>query len=310
VASNVEHLDPAPGEQGLASRPVSEFGSLTLAAWDSFLRLAEAVDLDAPSRLPGWRGREILVHLGSWEGHRPFQRLAEAARGGPGPPVLDPDDANARIVAAHADADREQVLGALRTARDAAFDLLASLENDNERLGRLPVDSGLGPLPLLVQVYATTYELAVHALDLVSCGAPEPDPALLDAGLASLVDVTGALAARHGIDASATAMTPAGGWTFASAGGAWRTARTPPGAPSGPGVEADAAVLLDVSAGRRPVPPLILRRDLRLHHVPHLMVLAPIIEQVPGLPGGAALRTAARYVGGVGRLVHRIPGLR
>jgi hypothetical protein len=31
---------------------------------------------------------------------------------------------------------------------------------------------------------------------------------------------------------------------------------------------------------------------------------------VPGLPGGAAMRTAARNVAGLSRLVRRIPGVR
>jgi hypothetical protein len=31
--------------------------------------------------------------------------------------------------------------------------------------------------------------------------------------------------------------------------------------------------------------------------------LAPIVAEVPGLPGGPALRAAARWVGGAGRLL-------
>jgi hypothetical protein len=52
-----------------------------------------------------------------------------------------------------------------------------------------------------------------------------------------------------------------------------------------------------------------VRRELRAHGAGGLLALAPIVEAVPGIPGGAALKTAARYVGGIGRLVQRLPGM-
>ena len=54
---------------------------------------------------------------------------------------------------------------------------------------------------------------------------------------------------------------------------------------------------------------MLARRDLRLHQVTGLLALAPIVEAVPGLPGGVALRTAVRNVRGISRLVRRLPGL-
>jgi hypothetical protein len=54
---------------------------------------------------------------------------------------------------------------------------------------------------------------------------------------------------------------------------------------------------------------MLARRDLRLHHVGGLLALTPIVEAVPGLPGGAALRAAVRNVRSVSRLVRRLPGL-
>ena len=63
------------------------------------------------------------------------------------------------------------------------------------------------------------------------------------------------------------------------------------------------------SAGRRAVPPMLARRDLRLHHVKSLLALAPIVEAVPGLPGGAALSAGIRNVRGLSRLVRRLPGV-
>ena len=71
----------------------------------------------------------------------------------------------------------------------------------------------------------------------------------------------------------------------------------------------DAPALLDASAGRRSVPPMLARRDLRVHHMAGLLALAPIVEAVPGLPGGPALRVAVRNLRSVSRLLRRIPGV-
>ena len=37
-----------------------------------------------------------------------------------------------------------------------------------------------------------------------------------------------------------------------------------------------------------------------MHGLPGLLGLAPIVETVPGIPGGAALRVAARTLAGAG----------
>ena len=117
------------------------------------------------------------------------------------------------------------------------------------------------------------------------------------------------LAARFDISAAAGCSSPEGGWAFASAPGAWTTLELPALAPSWPTVQGRAADLLDASAGRRAVPPMLARRDLRLHHLTGLLALAPIVDAVPGLPGGSALRAAVRNVRGIGRLVRRLPGV-
>jgi hypothetical protein len=44
-----------------------------------------------------------------------------------------------------------------------------------------------------------------------------------------------------------------------------------------------------------------------LHDVPGLMALAPLVEQVPGIPGGAALNASMRAVSAVGSLLRRLP---
>jgi hypothetical protein len=132
---------------------------------------------------------------------------------------------------------------------------------------------------------------------------------MLSAGLASLVDVTGALAARCEISTTAGCLAPEGGWAFASNGPDWLTMDLP-GVPTGWSVvDGRASVLLDASAGRRSVPGLLARREMRLHHVSGLLTLAPIVDAVPGLPGATALGGAARHLRGAGRLLRRLPGL-
>jgi hypothetical protein len=191
----------------------------------------------------------------------------------------------------------------------------------------LETASPLGPLPVLTLLHAVPYRLAVAALDLEPCGA-RPTDELLELGVAALVDTTGALAAREGVTGSITAVMPASTWGFGADAGAWLCVRLPvdgatadgpgPGegarradAPeAGPSVQAHARVIVDVTAGRTTNLAALWRdRALVTHDVPGLLRLAPVLEQVPGIPGGAALRAAARYLGGLGQLLGRLPGL-
>ena len=300
-------LLPIPGERGLASHDVALLAEGYLGAWDAFIDLTAEVDLDAPSRLEGWTGRDVLAHLGTWEDQPTMERLLAEARGTAYAERIDRDARNASVVARHRDATRGELVAALQRARQAVAAFLDSAEATV--LGTRRVDSVLGPLPLLAVVGAANYELAVHGLDLLPAGVAQVPDQILHAGLGALVDITGALAARQEITATVTGMTPLGGWAFGCVGADWTTVELPAGPVEGIGVEADAAILLDVSAGRISVPPLLVRRELRAHGAGGLMALAPIVEAVPGIPGGAALKTAARYVGGVGRLVQRLPGL-
>jgi hypothetical protein len=50
----------------------------------------------------------------------------------------------------------------------------------------------------------------------------------------------------------------------------------------------------------------VLTRRLRLTDVPGLLTLLPALETVPGIPGGAALRAAARTLARTGWLVGRV----
>lgn len=301
---------PSDGERGLASWEPADLAALVLPAWDAFIAVASDTDLASDSRLDGWQARDVCIHLGSWPGSRSLQRMLDEARheqpDGWRDRTFDQDSHNEAVIEAHRDASRDDVLHALAEARTETAAFLASPDVDD--LGGRLVRSVLGPLPVLTMVCAATYELAVHALDLQPADAPAPPPQLLSTGLAALVDVTGALAARCEIATTAGCLSPEGGWAFASAGADWLTMDLP-GVPTGWAVvDGDAAVLLDASSGRRGVPGLLARRELRMHHVAGLLTLAPIIEAVPGLPGSHALGSAARHLRGAGRWLRRLPG--
>jgi hypothetical protein len=304
---------PTGDECGLASWEQGDLAGLLLPAWDEFAEIAAVVDLDAPSRVRGWSARDVCIHLGSWPGSRTLQRMRDEAllddideadrRAG----TFDQASHNEAVLEARAGAPRAEVLAALRESRGEVATFLGS--DEVRRLGTRQVRSVLGPLPLVTLVAAAASELAVHALDLGPAGAPPPTPGLLSSGLAALVDTTGGLAARCELTASGACLTPAGGWAFSAVPGAWTTLELPAAPGAWPTVHGDADVVLDASAGRRAVPPLLARRELRLQHVAGLLALAPIVEGVPGLPGGPALQAAVRNLRGIGRLLRRLPGV-
>jgi uncharacterized protein (TIGR03083 family) len=280
-------------------------GGMVLGAWDAFLAQAEAVDLDRPSRLPGWRAHDICVHLGCWDDHTAMADLIASARaGGTGTPP-DVDATNARVTAAHRDASREEVLEALYLNREATARYLVE---EPEELDTAPTVSVVGRLPLLSVVLGQAYELAVHGLDLVGSGAQPPPPDVLHSGLAALVDVTGALAASMDITGRVTLSTPDGGWRFLSYPHGWTVDEVPPGPVDGPAVEARSDLLLEAASGRVNPVPAVARRRLRVHEVCGLLKLAPIVQAVPGIPGGPILQLAARTVGGAGGLLGRLFG--
>jgi uncharacterized protein (TIGR03083 family) len=289
--------------QGMADAGRAEVGAMVLGAWDAFLEQAEAVDLGRRSRLPGWRAQEICVHLGCWPDHDALADLVASARaGGTGTPP-DVDAVNARVTAAHRNASREEVLAALRRNRDATARYLAE---EPAELDAAPTVSVVGRIPLLSVVLGQAYELAVHGLDLADAGAPGVPPQVLQSGLAALADVTGGLAADCGITGGATLTTPAGGWRFAADGDGWTVRRVAAGESAGAAVEAPADVLLEAASGRINPVPAVARRRLKVHDVGGLLALAPIVQAVPGIPGGPILQLAAKTVGGTGGLVGRL----
>lgn len=296
--------DFLPTPCGLADSAVEVLGDAVVGAWDDFLAVATSADLTRPSRLPGWTGRDALLHLGSWDDRPVLSRIVAAAREGGGPPPGDVDTDNARLVAAHQGTTPAEVIAALERSRDGIAEWFESAEP--AELGRARVRSSVGELPLLSLIHAGAYELAVHAMDLGPCGAEAPSPFLLDRGLAALLDVTGALASRSAIDITVTALTPVGGWSFISSSDGWSTAPVPAGALEGVGVRGSAADLLDVSAGRASIPTLLVQRRLVVQQLTSFMRLAPIVHDAPGLPGGAALKAGISGVSGITRLVGRL----
>jgi uncharacterized protein (TIGR03083 family) len=289
--------------QGMADAGRDEVAGMVLGAWDTFVRQAETVDLHRPSRLNGWRAHEICVHLGCWDDHTALADLIASARtGGAGTPP-DVDAVNARVIAAHRDASRDEVLAALRRNRDATADYLAK---EPVELDTALTVSVVGRIPLLSVVLGQAYELAVHGLDLVSCGAAPPSPEVLQSGLAALADVTGGLAASMNISGGVTLATPDGGWAFASGPDGWTVRRVAPDAFTGATVEAPADLLLEAASGRINPVPAVARRKLKVHDVGGLLHLAPIVQAVPGIPGGPILQLAARTVGGAGGMLGRL----
>lgn len=306
VSGNPPLMRPDPTARGFASADPAEVADLVAAAWDGTAELARRLDLDAPSRLDGWSVRQVLVHLGSWPEHARFEHLVADVRFDRLPERDDVDARNALIVAAHSDAGPDDIVAALTRARDCALAFLAS--PDVEHLGREPAESPVGRLPLTCVIAASAYELAVHALDV--CDADDAPPALLHAGVGSLVDITGALAARAGIPARLAVITSFGGWACVGDREGWATLSLDNAVPVGdlgwPSLQGSAADILDAASGRRPALHLVLTRRLRLDDVPGLLVLLPVLESVPGLPGGAALRGAAKTLAGAGWLLGRI----
>lgn len=308
MSGSAPQLVPGPGERGLASADPTDVMTLLDAAWSGLLDVAAVVDLDAPSRLEGWTARDVLVHLGTWDGGEDVARQVDDARTGR---VSSRDDAGARtagLVAEHHDATREEVLDALAAAQRRVTDVLR--DADVEQVGRRWVGSVVGDLPLTGLLVAQAYELAVHAMDLRVAGAPDPRPALLDAGIGALVDVTGALAARRRLDVCFCVVTPVGGWAVGTRDDAWTTIRLGPGASARrlpwPGVAGAAEDVLDAAAGRALAAQLVLTRRLRVHDVAGLLRLLPALEAVPGLPGGSAVQVTLRSLGQTGRLAGRI----
>ena len=131
---------------------------------------------------------------------------------------------------------------------------------------------------------------------------------MLQSGLAALADVTGRWPRPCGINGGVTLATPDGGWAFAADAGRLDGAARCPAAAERPGgrgagrAAARGGVGADQpGAGGGP-------RRLKVHDVGGLLALAPIVQKVPGIPGGPILQLAARTIGGAGGMLGRLFG--
>ena len=302
-------LVPSPGERGLATSDPGRLAASVAQSWALFGAMVDDVDLDAVTRAKGLTAREVVIPLGAWEDNRPLAVLLDEARRG----VVGDHDQGAlvdRMRAVHRDESDGDIREALRRQGDDMESFLFG--PDAAELGHAPVASMLGTLPVLTFLHAATYPLATSALDLERAGARVPD-VLLDNGLLGLVDTIGALAARQGITASITAVTPTGVVGTGATAGAWRTARLDdldpddPAGSTGPSAEGSARLILDITSGRADIPTAVRRREIAIHDLAGLLALAPIVEQVPGIPGRAALVAAIRATGAVAGAWKRLP---
>jgi len=300
-------LRPEAGSRGLATADPVEALAIVRAAYSGVAELARTVNLDGYSRIPGHTRRDMLVPLGDWEEHTFFAGLVEDARFGRSHDLDDDGARNRMIVAAHTDATADDLVLALERTIERAEAFLASAEA--ETVGRMFSSSPVGPLPVTSIIVASAFEAAVHALDVA---APENVPAqVLDAGVAALVDTTGALAARHRISTTFAVRTPSVTWAAGSHGDSWTTAHLHPQESrfDWPGVRGHAADVIEAASGRANPAQLVLSRKLRVHDIPALLTLLPALEDVPGMGGGTAAKAALRALGQTGRLFGQLSRL-
>lgn len=304
MAQVPELLLPEPDERGLASVDAEALVAAVGRAWDLFGDLVDDVDLDAVARGRGLLAREVVIPLGAWPDNRPIAVLVDEARRGV---VGDHDQGTLvdEVRERHKDESDDAIRAAVRRQREELDAFVAGPAY--AECASLPVASMLGTLPLLTFLHAATYPLATSALDLEQCGAVAPDE-LLDSGLLGLVDTIGCLAGRQGISASLVARTTTTVVGTGASHGAWRTSVLDPAVPdAGPSLSGTTRLLLDVTAGRADVPGSLARRELTFQDVPGLLALAPIVEQVPGIPGRAALVAAIRAASAIASLGKLLP---
>ena len=305
-----EALIPGPGERGLATSDPARLAASISQSWAIFAALVDVLDLDAPTRAKGLRAREVVIPLGAWDDNRPLTVLLDEARAGN---VGDHDQGALvdAVRAAHRDEPDEAVREAIRRQGDQMEHFLYG--DSVRELGALPVASMLGTLPVLTFLHAATYPLATSALDLELAGAVAPDALLLN-GLLGLVDTIGALAARQGVTASIAAITPTAIVATGASAGSWRTSLLDPDdlrgelpESVGPSVEGRARLVLDITSGRADIPAAVRRKEVAIHDLAGLLALAPIVEQVPGIPGRAALVAAIRATTALTGVWRRLP---
>ena len=278
---------PAAGDRGRASDDPASMLAATVGAWEALIAAVGDVDLAAVGRKDGRTAARTLVVVGSWPEGRALPAIRADALAGT--LVAEPlDDIEARVVAAHEHDGRAAILAGLCRARDEVAAWAASPDMAREAL--LPVAGPLGVVPLGTLVAATAYQCAVAALDLAPAGVQAPD-SLIAAGLASLVDSVGAVAAQQSATISIQALTPQTRILTSTDGGDWVT-RPVTESIEGPALTCDGRLLLDIASGRASATAAYARGELRARDVTGLLAVAQVLARAPGLPGTDGLRAA------------------
>ncbi len=295
-------LTPSMHEHGLASRPIEEQAATVDRAWELFMEVVAGADLSAPSGRPGWSGRAVAARVGEWDFTRSIDDLVGEAHDGDADTV-DSEATDARVLGEEPWLDDEAVLGSLSRARASASRWMTS--DGPATWGLVHTSSPLGPLPVLTVLSAATHQLALSALDLEACGGTVPLE-LEHIGVTAMVDATGALAARKRIPGSFTAVTPELVVGVGARDIHWRTAVLDEVPQEGPGVTATARTVLQVSSARVNVAHLYRTGEVKVHDLPGLIRLAPVLEGAPGMPPLGAIGRAMQVVDAVGGLLGRL----
>lgn len=302
--------NPAIGERGRVSGDARGLALLTVEAWDAFLSAAHGIDLLSVGRKDGRTAARTLVVLGSWPEGRTLEHIrADALAGRRDAEPLD--DVEARVVQAHVSDARTDIWAALVRSRDGIARWAASPDVEAESM--LPVGGPLGVVPMGTLVAAQAYQCAVAALDLAPAGVIAPDT-LVMAGLASLIDTVGAVAAQQDAALTLLAITPAATWGTRTLGPNWHTTHLDDAqSQSGPALIGDASTILDIASGRRFAPAVYARGDVKVREVNDLLGVARVLASAPALPGTEGLRTALTAYSSAtqvaGDVAQRISGL-
>lgn len=282
------------GPVGLASADPELLALRTEQAWQDFREAIPDVDLTASARVKRQSPGAVIAKVGDWPESRQLPEILADARAGR-LETIDQDAIDERVMALHQDEPLPELLAAV----DRAIESLAEFRSQwvaNEKVALLPVGSPLGVLPVLTYLHAAAFQLAVAARDLRKAGVFAPDR-LISAGLAALVDTTGALAARMEIDSSFAVQTQLGTVATTSIEQTWIVTESTEHDANLPGLSGDAGLLIDMASGRRnPLGP-IRSKQVQIRDMGSLMKLAPIAQANPGLPGGPILRRAAVVLG-------------
>jgi len=183
--------------------------------WAAIDRASVTIDLDQPSRIEGWRNREVLAHL-SVQPTLLVRFIAKPSSQAPSVSLASNLAGTGSLAAVIDAAAREATIDECTFGEHlrAALPVLAAADLS------ATVTTLQGPIQLSDYLITRCVEAVVHGCDLVD--AVEPDPTALAIAAEALTSV---LAARHPELLSSIRALPAQVWVDAATG---RTA-PPPG---------------------------------------------------------------------------------